>query len=72
MAITQFERPTDTPRYLAWLNMELSGIAGSFRVESFLMPTRELAEIAVAIEQVARTAEQLQLIAAHAVEYQNV
>ncbi|MHA7278113.1 HNH endonuclease signature motif containing protein, partial [Arthrobacter sp. Hz1] len=37
-----------------------------------LMPTRELAEIAVAIEQVARTAEQLQLIAAHAVEYQNV
>ncbi|GAA1121141.1 HNH endonuclease signature motif containing protein [Arthrobacter flavus] len=72
MAITPFEQQTDTPRYLAWLNTELSGIADSFRAESLIMPTRELAEIAVAIEQVARTAEQLQLIAAHAVEHQNV
>lgn len=72
MAITPFEQQTDTPRYLAWLNTELSGVADAFRSESLVMPTRELAEIAMAIEQVARTAEQLQLIAAHAVEHQNV
>ncbi|PVE20106.1 HNH endonuclease signature motif containing protein [Arthrobacter sp. Bz4] len=72
MTFTPFEQQTDTPRYLAWLNTELSGIADSFRAESLVMPTQELAEIAMAIEQVARTAEQLQLIAAHAVEHQNV
>ncbi|MBP2216335.1 HNH endonuclease signature motif containing protein [Arthrobacter sp. CAN_C5] len=72
MAISPFEQQTDTPRYLAWLNTELAGIADSFRSESMVMPTRKLAETAVAIEQLARTAEQLQLIAAHAVEHQNV
>ena len=72
MAVTEFEQHPDTAGYLGWLCAELSGVAGSFRVESLLMPTRELAEITVAVEQVARTVEQLQLIAAHAVEVQNV
>ncbi|MBG6181918.1 HNH endonuclease signature motif containing protein [Arthrobacter sp. CAN_A1] len=72
MAITEFEQHPDTAGHLAWLDAELAGVAGSFGAESLLMPTRELAAITVAIEQVARTAEQLQLIAAHAVEHQNV
>ena len=57
MVVTEFEQQSDTAGYLGWLCGELAGIAGSFRSESLLMPTRELAEITVAVEQVARTVD---------------
>lgn len=72
MAIGPFEQQTGTAQYLGWLNSELASIAAVLRASSLVMPTSELAKNAIAIEEVARTVEQLQLISAHAIEHQNV
>ncbi|MFD1210622.1 DUF222 domain-containing protein [Arthrobacter sp. GCM10027362] len=72
MAVAPYEASQEASGFLRSARAELQDFAGHFLQESPLMPTRELAEAAAAAEELSKVVEQLQVIAAHALDRQNI